>query len=116
VSTKTPGNRFKAAGRQSYAGPPRLCPTATFALLEGISAQLEGLKKLLAKEPVSDRNLPRLHRKDLMQRYGISEPTLHRWIRKGLLPEPVRFSGPLWTLADLEAREMAGRLPRPVSP
>lgn len=58
---------------------------------------------------------PRLHRKDLMLRYGISEATLHRWIRRGLLPAPVRFTGPLWRLVDLEAAELSGRLPRPAS-
>ena len=31
------------------------------------------------------------------------------------LPPPIRISGPVWRLADLEAAEKAGRLPRPVS-
>jgi len=60
-------------------------------------------------------NTPRLHRKDLMMRYACSEATLHRWIRKKRLPDPVRFSGPLWRLADLIEAEASGRLPRPVS-
>ncbi|MGO8839483.1 MAG: helix-turn-helix transcriptional regulator [Limisphaerales bacterium] len=58
---------------------------------------------------------PRLHRKDLMTRYGISEATLHRLLRRHKLPRPVRFSGPLWRLEDLEAAEKAGQLPCPVS-
>jgi predicted DNA-binding transcriptional regulator AlpA len=58
-------------------------------------------------------NQPRLHRKDLMLRYGWSESTLHRNLRRGLLPKPVRFSGPLWRPQDLEQAELAGQLPKP---
>ena len=60
-------------------------------------------------------NTPRLHRKDLLLRYGVSECTLHRWIRKGKLPRAVRISGPLWTVGSLEQAEKAGQLPAPVS-
>ena len=60
-------------------------------------------------------NTPRLHRKDLMARYGLSEATLHRWLRRHRIPRPIRFSGPLWRLEDLEAAEEAGQLPCPVS-
>jgi len=50
-----------------------------------------------------------------MLRYGCSESTLHRYIRKNLLPAPVRFTGPLWRREDLEAAEASGQLPRPNS-
>jgi predicted DNA-binding transcriptional regulator AlpA len=56
-----------------------------------------------------------LHRKDVMVRYSFSASTLHRWLRKGLLPPPIRFTGPLWRLADLEAAERAGQVQRTVS-
>lgn len=76
--------------------------------LSRLAAQLARLQELIT-------NTPRLHRKELMLRYGCSESTLHRWIRKNLLPRPIRFTGPLWNLADLEAAEASGQLPRPVS-
>lgn len=60
-------------------------------------------------------NTPRLHPKDIMRRYNISEATLYRWIRKKLLPRPRRITGRLWTLADLEKAERSGQLPCPVS-
>jgi len=60
-------------------------------------------------------NTPRLHRKDLMRRYGISEDTLDRWLKRGLLPPPIRIRGKLWRPEDLEAMEEAGQLPCPVS-
>jgi predicted DNA-binding transcriptional regulator AlpA len=50
-----------------------------------------------------------------MQRYGIGKSSLHRWIAKGLLPKPVRLGGPVWRMADLEAVEASGQVPRPVS-
>jgi predicted DNA-binding transcriptional regulator AlpA len=50
-----------------------------------------------------------------MARYGFSEATLHRKLRRGELPRPIRFSGPLWRLEDLEEAEKAGQLPCPVS-
>jgi predicted DNA-binding transcriptional regulator AlpA len=60
-------------------------------------------------------NLPWLHRKDVARRYGWSLSTLHRELRRGRLPQPVRFSGPLWRLEDLEAAESAGQIRRPNS-
>jgi predicted DNA-binding transcriptional regulator AlpA len=60
-------------------------------------------------------NAVRLHRKDLMQRYGISAATLHRWLAAGRLPPPIRIGGPVWKLTDLEAAEASGALPRPFS-
>ena len=76
--------------------------------LRDLAEQVSQLRQLIT-------NSPRLHRKDVMLRYGFSEATLHRWMRKGLLPEPIRICGPLWRLVDLEAAEAAGRLPRPMS-
>jgi predicted DNA-binding transcriptional regulator AlpA len=76
--------------------------------LRRLAAELARLQELII-------STPRLHRKELMLRYGCSESTLHRWIRKNLLPAPVRFTGPLWRLADLEAAEASGQLPRPDS-
>lgn len=60
-------------------------------------------------------NTPRLGRKDLAIRYSKDLRTIDRWKRRKLLPEAIRFTGPLWRLADLEAAERAGALPRPVS-
>jgi DNA-binding transcriptional MerR regulator len=50
-----------------------------------------------------------------MRRYGISEDTLDRWLKRGLLPPPIRIRGKLWRPEDLEAMEEAGQLPCPVS-
>ncbi len=58
-------------------------------------------------------NRPWLHKKDLCRRYSICTRTLERWLRRKMVPEPRRFTGPLWTLADLEAAERAGLLPAP---
>jgi len=76
--------------------------------LDTLAVEVATLKELVL-------NAPRLHRKDLLVRYGIAESTLHRWLRRGWLPEPIRIAGPVWRLADLEAAERAGQLPRPVS-
>ncbi len=65
------------------------------------------------QELVSNR--PRLHRKDVCLRYGISEATLDRWVKKQLIPAPVRLGGPVWRTEDLEAAETAGQLPCPAS-
>jgi predicted DNA-binding transcriptional regulator AlpA len=73
--------------------------------LVALAAEIERLKELIST--------PRLHRSDVMLRYGISEPTLHRWMRLGRLPRPRRVTGPIWSLADLEAAERAGRVPEP---
>jgi predicted DNA-binding transcriptional regulator AlpA len=58
---------------------------------------------------------PRLHLKDLQRRYGWCERTIYRMLERGKLPTPIRFTGPLWRLEDLEAAELAGQIPRPVS-
>ena len=60
-------------------------------------------------------NVPRLHRKDLQRRYGVSAATITRWLRGQRLPRPRRIVGPLWSLADLEAWELRGHGLRPVS-
>jgi predicted DNA-binding transcriptional regulator AlpA len=60
-------------------------------------------------------NVPRLHRKDILRRYGISKSTLHRRIRAGTFPKPVRITGPVWRLVDLELAEITGRIARPDS-
>lgn len=74
--------------------------------LEELASELKRLRDWISS--------PLLCRKDLMRRYGISESTLHRWIRqKGLLPDPVRMAGPRWRLADLEAAEASGQIRRP---
>jgi predicted DNA-binding transcriptional regulator AlpA len=86
--------------------------------VEGLAAEIDGLFDMhreLRQELDSLKNTPRLHRKDLCRRYGVSLPTIHRWMRRGLLPRPVQFSGPLWPLADILAAEAAGRLPCPKS-
>ena len=79
----------------------------TETLLKELAAAVAELRELIA-------NRPRLHRKDVMRRYGFSESTLHRRLRKCWFPAPRRFGGPLWRLADLEAAERSGTLPRPV--
>lgn len=59
---------------------------------------------------------PRLRREDLQHRYGWSKATLTRRIADGTLPAPIRFPGqPLWREEDLEAAELSGQLPPPVS-
>jgi predicted DNA-binding transcriptional regulator AlpA len=60
-------------------------------------------------------NVARLHRKEVMLRYGITKSTFHRWAAAGRLPVPVRFGGPLYRVIDLEKAESAGQLPRPMS-
>ena len=84
----------------------RPCLTVT---LQSITLRLERLENCLG-------NVARLHRKELMQRYGISECTFHRWVRAGRLPPPAtRICGPLWRITDIEAAELAGQLPCPKS-
>ena len=80
---------------------------STQTVLQQLLSGMAELREMIA-------NQPRLHRKDLMVRYGCSEATLHRWMRNERLPAPIRFRGPLWRLGDLEAAEQAGRLPLPV--
>ena len=71
-----------------------------------LSSEVALLRELLA-------NRPWLHRKDLLARYGISQTTLDRRIRSGRIPSAIRFAGPLWRLADLEAAEARTTLPCP---
>jgi len=77
--------------------------------MQEFAAELQALRRAVF-------NTPRLHRKDLQVRYGISESTLYRLIRRGKLPRPIRLSGlRLWRLEDLEQAEIAGQIPGPVS-
>lgn len=73
--------------------------------LPDLARQVANLEALLHSRPM-------LHRKDVMNRYGISKSTLHRWVERGIIPRPVRFAGPLWRLADLEASERTRGFPR----
>lgn len=74
--------------------------------LQALAEQVESLQRALISQP-------RLHIKDVALRYGVSVMTLYRWIRRGRLPRPIRFTGPLWRLEDLEKAEAAGRIPGP---
>jgi len=76
--------------------------------LSELSALVFELRDLICKSPW-------LHRKDLMLRYRFSESTLHRKLRAGILPQPIRLPGPLWRLSDLQNAEAAGLLPLPLS-
>jgi len=80
---------------------------------------VQNLEERLVKLERLVLNEPRLHRKEVMQRYSIGKSTLHRWLRAGRLPAPVRLCGPLWRIQDLEQAEQTGRLSplpkRPVS-
>ena len=80
------------------------------AALETLVAEFEETKRQLAEIRALIFNRPILHRKDLMQRYGICESTLHRWRNRKRLPRPVYISGPRWRVIDLERAEEAGRL------
>jgi predicted DNA-binding transcriptional regulator AlpA len=60
-------------------------------------------------------NTPRLFLKDVLRRYGFSRRTLYRKLKRGEIPRPIRFSGPLWRLEDLEEAELRGQLPPPMS-
>ena len=86
--------------------PPKAQPPQT---MQEFAQELAALRRAVF-------NTPRLHRKDLAARYGKSERTLYRWIRRGWIPKPaIRFSGPLWREEDLQAAELSGRIPRPAS-
>lgn len=77
--------------------------------IEVLTARVDHLEAVVS-------NTARLHRKEVAQRYGgIALKTVHRWVAKGKLPPPIRICGPVWKLADLEAYELAGRLPAPSS-
>ena len=75
---------------------------------QSIEARLARLEDLL-------NNVARLHRKEVMQRYGFSSSTFHRLKRAGRLPVPIQLGGQLYRLVDLEAFEQTGQLPRPLS-
>jgi DeoR/GlpR family transcriptional regulator of sugar metabolism len=52
-------------------------------------------------------NRPILRRKDLAQRYGVSERTIDRWKEQRILPRPSYIKGAFWTpsqIADTECR------------
>lgn len=83
--------------------------TELLAALCALAADVEHLRELVA-------NTPRLHRKDLLARYGISQTTLDRRIRSGTIPAAIRFPGPLWRLADLESAEARTTTTLPVCP
>lgn len=50
-------------------------------------------------------NRPILRRKDLAQRYGVSERTIDRWRIAGTLPKPKHFHGPMWRPSDIAKHE-----------
>ncbi len=83
--------------------PTTAYPERTYLALAARVERLEGLVAAVGK----------LCRKEVMQRYQRTPSTLHRWLREGRLPRPVKFGGPLWRLADLEAAELSGQLPCP---
>jgi predicted DNA-binding transcriptional regulator AlpA len=74
--------------------------------LQSLADQVDALRRALL-------NQPRLHVKDVLRRYGISKATLYRRLDRHRFPKPVRFTGPLWRLEDLERAEATGQLPRP---
>ena len=73
------------------------------SMLQGLQAEVAELREAIM-------NTPRLHVKDVQRRYGISEVTVYRWLRDGVLPPPIRFNGSLWRPEDLVAAEKAGQL------
>ena len=50
-----------------------------------------------------------LDRRSVCERYSISPRTIWRWIRKGILPEPIYFDGPSsggrWPIDELDRRD-----------
>jgi len=77
--------------------------------VEALAEELAGLRELVLSRT-------RLHVKEVLQRYGIGRTTLYRRLASGDFPKPMKWRGPalrFWSLADLEAAEAAGRLPRP---
>ena len=82
--------------------------------IEELSGAYQTLLETVQRLQRAVLGVPRLHRKDIMARYGWTKSTLDR--HRHLLPKPIRFGGqPLWRLEDLEAAETAGQLPCPVS-
>ena len=51
--------------------------------------------------------------KDAAQRFGVSRITIHRWVRDGDFPKPVKFSSccTRWAADDLELWETSKRKP-----
>lgn len=76
--------------------------------LESLAAEVKRLSAIVL-------DTPRMTVKDVLARYGITKSTFYRWCKAKLIPPPVRIGGPRWRLADLQAAEIAGQLPRPVS-
>ena len=61
------------------------------------------LRESLYKEPREDRFL---RAKDIRSRYGISDPTIHRWTSSGKLPKPEYLNGMrVWRQSVIEAAE-----------
>ena len=50
-----------------------------------------------------------LDRRGVCERYSISSRTIWRWIRNGILPEPIYFDGPSsggrWPIDELDRRD-----------
>jgi len=89
---------------------------ATTLSLEELAEGYLTLKETVQRLQRLVLNVPRLHKKDIQNRYGWDRTTLDRKIARGHFPAPIRFGGhPVWRLEDLEAAESAGQLPRPVS-
>ena len=76
------------------------------AVIRSLQDNFRSLQEQFRKES-------RLCVKDVCRRYGKSERTVYRWLERGILPRPIRFSGSLWRPQDLEAAEVSGRLPKP---
>ena len=73
-------------------------------------------------KPTLESRLDRLERviaccficaKGVMARYGWSKATFYRRRHDPHFPEPRKFPGHVWTIAELEAAEQAGHLPYP---
>lgn len=54
-----------------------------------------------------------LNKAQLRDRFGVSDPTLHRWLKVGLLPKPVYVGArsPRWPEDEIDAL-IAGRIER----
>jgi len=49
--------------------------------------------------------------RDVLVRYGVTKPTIYRWMKEGLFPAPVKIGGGTvrWLEADLEAFDQTVR-------
>lgn len=49
-------------------------------------------------------SLPKLHNiAELCDLFGVTRKTIYDWLRKGILPQPVkRWGSPMWDEADLQ--------------